>query len=218
MRLLICDDHAVFAEALSLVLADAGHYVVAVTDRPDGALTVLRTEPVDICLLDVSFPSGSVLDRLAELRAAAPEVAIVLLTALAEPEVVAAGLATGVRGLAHKGQRVDEIVTVIDRVAAGEVVVAPTLARAAKGRRADLSDTELLAGFLTRREREVLSHLVLGRSTAVLAKALGVSVTTARSHIQSVLTKLGVHSQLEAVTAAVRGGLVSIETGEWLSP
>jgi DNA-binding NarL/FixJ family response regulator len=72
-----------------------------------------------------------------------------------------------------------------------------------------------LARLLTPREREALCHLVRGLDTSQLARAMGISWATARSHVQSVLTKLGVHSRLEAATVAVRHGLVS-GTGEWL--
>ena len=74
-----------------------------------------------------------------------------------------------------------------------------------------------VAQFLTPREREVLTRLARGESTQALAKAMGVTRSTARSHVQSVLSKLGVHSQREAVIEAARHGLVSVETGEWLA-
>jgi two-component system nitrate/nitrite response regulator NarL len=215
MRLLICDDHVVFAEALAVVLTKVGHTVVALTDSPHEALAVLRTKLVELCLLDVSFPTGSIFEVLPDLRAAAPEVKIILLTALSQPAVAMTAIAAGVDGFAHKGQRIDDLVRLIDHVHHGEEVRAGAMTGGVIGRHAELSDTERLARYLTPREREVLSHLVLGESAPALARAIGVSPTTARSHIQNVLTKLGVHSQLEAVTAAVRDGLVSVETGQW---
>ncbi len=63
----------------------------------------------------------------------------------------------------------------------------------------------------------MLTRLALGESTTTLAKKMGITHSTARSHIQSVLTKLGVHSQREAVVEAARNGLVSVVTGEWLA-
>jgi two-component system nitrate/nitrite response regulator NarL len=78
------------------------------------------------------------------------------------------------------------------------------------------STAHRLATFLTKREREVLSALVRGSDTMNLASSLGISQTTARCHIQSVLTKMGVHSRLEAATGAVRHGMIRPDTGEWL--
>jgi two-component system nitrate/nitrite response regulator NarL len=78
------------------------------------------------------------------------------------------------------------------------------------------SEAQRLAHYLTPREREVLTRLVRGESTTTLARTMQITRSTARSHVQSVLTKLGVHSQREAVIAAARYGLVSVNTGEWL--
>jgi two-component system nitrate/nitrite response regulator NarL len=216
VRILICDDHVVFAESFAAVLGRAGHDVPAVTYSPDGALAALAHHEVDVCVLDVQFPDGNIVDRLPELRAAAPTARTVLLSAEVDPNLIREALAAGMRGFAHKGAHVGDIFATLDRVYAGEIVaeqaMAPTKARPA----GSPSEGQRLARFLTPREREVLCHLVSGRDTKVLARAMGVTWSTARSHIQSVLTKLGVHSRLEAATVAVRHGLVSGETGEWL--
>jgi two-component system nitrate/nitrite response regulator NarL len=102
----------------------------------------------------------------------------------------------------------------IGKVAAGDrVIVAlpawPSAEPASRG------ETHRLAAFLTAREREVLCGLVRGDDTYTLARSLGVSWATVRSHVQSVLNKLGVHSRLEAATVAVRDGLVDARTAEW---
>jgi two-component system nitrate/nitrite response regulator NarL len=215
MRVLICDDHAVFADSLALVLADAGHTVVGVTYSPDEALTVLRARPADVCMIDLRFPAGSVVGRLAELRAAAPATRFVVVSGFVDQQTVDTGLRAGVHGFAHKGQQAKEILALLNRVHAGEQVVdrGLDLHRTAPRPR---SQAHRVAQFLTPREREVLTRLARGESTTTLAKAMGVTRSTARSHVQSVLTKLGVHSQREAVIEAARYGLVSVETGEWL--
>lgn len=214
MRVLVCDDHAVFADSLALVLADAGHPVVGVVYSPDDALTLLPSIEPDICLIDLGFPSGSVIDRLGELIDTAPATRFVILSGCVEPAMVEAAMAAGARGFAHKGQQAGEIVALIDRVHAGEIVIDPATGGGLP-RRA-WTDAQRLAGYLTPREREVLTRLVRGESTLALARAMGVTHSTARSHVQSVLNKLGVHSQREAVIAAARHGLVSVKTGEWL--
>jgi two-component system, NarL family, nitrate/nitrite response regulator NarL len=78
------------------------------------------------------------------------------------------------------------------------------------------NETHRLARFLSQREREVLQRLVRGEDTSSLARSMGITRYTARSHIQSVLTKLGVHSRMEAATMAVRHQLVSPDDGRWL--
>ncbi|HEX6074652.1 MAG TPA: response regulator transcription factor [Micromonosporaceae bacterium] len=214
MRVLVCDDHKAFAESLALVLAEAGHQVVAVTHNPDEALAVLSRESADLCLLDLVYAHGTVLDRLAELRAAAPDAALVVLSGFTDPEVVAAAEAAGVRGFADKSQHVTEILAMLGRVAAGDRVITPVPAWPAV-EPATRSESQRLAEFLTEREREVLCGLVRGDDTYALAKAMGVTWATVRSHVQSVLSKLGVHSRLEAATVAVRDGLVDARTAKW---
>ncbi|GIG61511.1 helix-turn-helix transcriptional regulator [Longispora fulva] len=213
MRVLICDDHAVFAESLALVLHERGYDIVAVTHTPDEAIAALPTAAVDLCVLDVGFGPASILPRLAELRAAAPDAGIVLLSAGLDSRVVDAGLAAGVRGFAHKSGHIADIVVTMGRVAAGELVFDPAIPRhPAHGGPVALR----LADALTARERQVLGRLVRGEDTRALAGTLGVSWATARSHVQNILTKLGVNSRLEAVTLAIRCGLVDPDTGAWL--
>lgn len=213
MKVVICDDHAMFADSLALVLRGGGHDVVGVAYSLDAVGRLLPDAHADVCLLDVCFPAGSLLDELPGLIAAAPETRFVMLTGSLDRATVEAGLAAGVRGFAHKGRQAAQIADLLDRVHAGEVVVEPERGRAAPRPR---SDARRLAGYLTPREREVLVRLVRGENTATLARGMNITRSTARSHVQSVLTKLGVHSQREAVIAAARYGLVSVRTGDWL--
>jgi two-component system nitrate/nitrite response regulator NarL len=216
MRVLICDDHAVFADSLAIVLREKGHDVVGVVYAPEAALRLLPGVRADVCLIDLQFPAGSVLDSLPSLVSAAPDTRFVVLTGSTDPGTVETGLAAGVRGFAHKGRQAGEIVDLLARVHAGEVVVDPEAAGRFPSR--PRSEAQRLANYLTPREREVLTRLVRGENTATLARSLQITRSTARSHVQSVLTKLGVHSQREAVIVAARHGLVSVSTGEWLLP
>jgi two-component system nitrate/nitrite response regulator NarL len=214
VRVMICDDHAVFADSLALVLAEAGHDVVGVVYSPDDASSLLRSAPADVCLIDLQFPRGSALDSLPELVRSAPATKFVVLSGSIGADLLDAALTAGVRGFAHKGQQAGDIVAMLARVQAGEVVVDP--ATGVKVPLRPRSEAQRLAHYLTPREREVLTRLVRGESTASLARTMKITRSTARSHVQSVLTKLGVHSQREAVIAAARYGLVSVNTGEWL--
>jgi two-component system, NarL family, nitrate/nitrite response regulator NarL len=220
MRLLICDYHVIFAEALAHVLAARGTEVVAVTHDIDDLVDALRHESADACLLDVMFGTQNAAARLTELCAVSPGTHLVVLTGTVDSVLLTAARAAGVRGIADKRQPVAQILELLRRVRAGESVVLtqslqpirPPVGRSRAG------DAKRLAGFLTRREREVLSGLVRGDDTAKLAASMGIAATTARCHIQNVLTKLGAHSRLEAATSAVRYGMVSPHTGDWLAP
>jgi len=219
MSLLICDHHVVFAESLAHLLTARGYAVAQVTHSFDQLVAMLGRRPVEVCLLDVIFGTESVADRLPALRAAAPGTRIMLLTACVDASLLSAARAAGVHGVADKRQPVTERLRVLDRVTAGEIVMAPeTIEPPAGGlARRHANDSQRLASFLTAREREVLCGLVRGDDTNKLARAMGIASATARCHIQNVLTKLGTHSRLEAATTAVRYGLVSPETGAWLA-
>jgi DNA-binding NarL/FixJ family response regulator len=214
-RVLVCDDHLVFAESLAMVFVDAGYRVTAVTRSIDEVLGVLRACPVDVCVLDVGLGLGDRFERLAELRATAPATHLVLLGGRGPRQWAPDALAAGASGLVDKGQHVAAILDTVARVCAGDTVVGPPYRQLP--RRGAVPELFRLAGFLTPREREVLCRLVRGEHTAALARSMGVTSATARCHVQNVLTKLGAHTRLEAVTAAVRCGLIDAATGEWLA-
>jgi DNA-binding NarL/FixJ family response regulator len=219
MRILICDHHVVFAESLAHVLAVRDPDVVVVTHDLDQTLAVLRAEAIDVCLFDIAFGPRRALDRLADLRAAAPDTRLILLCGHVDEPLLAAAREAGVDGLADKRQPVVKITGLLDRVRAGEpgCLSPELLGDAMPGpRQRPANEAQWLAAFLTPREREVLSALVRGDDTGKLARGLGIAAATARCHIQSVLNKMGAHSRLEVATAAVRYGMISPETGEWL--
>jgi two-component system, NarL family, nitrate/nitrite response regulator NarL len=218
MRIVLCDHHVVFAESLGHLLAERGAEVIAVTNQFDDARLVLENKLVDICLLDVVFGEENVVDRLGELREASPTTDLVLLCGRVDHALVGAATAAGVRGIAEKRQPVVEILDLLARVHLGQTAIPahPAAGPARVSTRSVPNDAQRLAAYLTAREREVLSALVRGDSTAKLARNLGIAAATARCHIQSVLTKMGAHSRLEVATTAVRSGMVSPESGEWL--
>jgi two-component system nitrate/nitrite response regulator NarL len=218
MRIVLCDHHVVFAESLGHLLAERGADVIAVTSQLDDARIVLENKVVDICLLDVVFGDDNVVDRLIELREASPATDLVLLCGQVDQALVGAATAIGVRGIAEKRQPVAEILDLLARVHVGQTAMPahPSIGPARTPTRSVANDAQRLAAYLTAREREVLSALVRGDGTAKLARNLGIAAATARCHIQSVLTKMGAHSRLEVATTAVRSGMVSPESGEWL--
>jgi DNA-binding NarL/FixJ family response regulator len=210
---LVCDDHAVFADSLALVLTDAGYRIAGVTYSPGDALPLLARHQPDLCLIDQQFPDGvKALEHLPGLRKASPRTRFVLLSGFLGHDTVQAGTSAGISGFAHKGQQASEILTMLGRVVAGERVVGAVLAR-----QRPRTEAHRLARFLTPREREVLTRLARGEPTSALATSMGITRHTACSHVQSVLTKLGVHSKREAVIKAARHGLVSVQTGEWIA-
>lgn len=146
----------------------------------------------------------------------APRTAFVVVTARADAASLGRALAAGVRGVALKDDDFVEIHRVLTVAVHGgaasrraSTAVLSLSARAAMrpGGRRERDGAE----FLTPREREALVRLVRGESTTVMARSMGVRKTTARTHVDAVLTKLGAHSRLEAVAYAVRMGIVDVD-------
>jgi DNA-binding NarL/FixJ family response regulator len=206
MNLVLCDDHRTFVDALALVLESRGWRVAGRTVSVADAVDVLGTEDIDICVLDINFPDGSGLDGIGRLLAASPRTKVVMLSALADRDTVAAALAAGASGFAMKTSGLDTILDTISRVEAGQLAIEG--AEAPAGDRTRRPGHRQPHEFLTARELEVLGCMVAGHNTRALAGQLGVSYATARSHVQNVLLKLGVHSQLQAVAYATANGVV----------
>jgi two-component system nitrate/nitrite response regulator NarL len=210
----LCDQHVAFAESLAHVLIGRGNDV-DVVPRVNDAVAIVAREPVDLCLVGAAGEMPD-LDGLTALGASG--VAVVLLATEVSAHTRSRAIAAGVRAVATKQQSLGEILRLIDRVNAGERIV-----DSAAARRSSMADQprrrtegQHLAAFLSPRERQVLCALVRGEDTGTLARSLGISSNTARSHVQSVLTKLNAHSRLAAVRAAVHGGMVDPRTGDWL--
>jgi two-component system nitrate/nitrite response regulator NarL len=222
IRVVICDDHRLFVDALAVVLTARGCDVVARALEPAEAVAAVRSHEVDVCVMDLSFPSSAACDGLEGTRRvveASPSTRVVMLTGSADSSIALPAMEAGARGFARKDDDLDRIVQTIKRVHAGETVNSYAGSRRAwhpVTPRRHTNHGQNLARFLTSREREVLERLVRGESTATLARAMDVSYHTARTHIQNVLAKLGVHSKLEAVAFAVNHSVVSVapETAE----
>ena len=206
MKILLCDDHVLLAEAMESLLRAAGHQVL-VTRRPDDALAVLGTERPDVCVLDLGFPDGDGIDVLSKVRETSPETKVLMLSATRDPDLVRTALDLGASGYMCKDVGVVEVIRAVERVQQGDIMLDPTVVKALAQRpRVKTDDIEWLLSFLTRREREVLRRIVLGQSTEEMARDMQVSRSTARTHVQNVLQKLGVHSRLQAVAAVSRRG------------
>ncbi|HET7234913.1 MAG TPA: response regulator transcription factor [Actinomycetota bacterium] len=206
---LVVDDHQVFSEALELLLRRQPDVRLVGSARGAAeAFGMLEDEP-DVVLMDLYMPGVDGIEATRRIREIAPNTKVVLLTAVQRPEVIADALAAGACGYVPKTRAADELMDVIRRAAAGELVMpeddlGPVVEHLQGGRRA--SDAQALLS-LTPREVEVLGALALGSTPGDIASQLGISSMTVQSHVKNILAKLGVHTRIEAVTLAWRHGL-----------
>jgi DNA-binding NarL/FixJ family response regulator len=192
---MVIDDHLLYGETIASALSQKGFDMVAVTQETSECLDVLAREHVDVCLVDACLPDSDGVELVRLIAATAPSTATIMLSGSFEPDLPARALEAGAAGFVSKATTMDRLADAIERVRRGESVDERPRARG--------SLVASLARMITPKEREVLAHLLEGRDTAALAEDLGISYATARTHIQNLLTKLGVHSKLELVALVV---------------
>ncbi len=199
------DDHAVFVESLVSVLVKEGFRVPAVARSLTGTIEAVRQHRPDVCLLARRFADGDGVCAIGRVIAVSQKTRILILAADSDADAMRQAVRLGAAGYVHKTWGIRKLVQALERVIDGAVVFDAPRATTA---RSDVSEARRLAAHLTARERECLVLLVEGLDTTAMTLRLGVSTTTVRSHVQALLTKLGVHSRLEAVTFAVRYDLI----------
>ncbi|MGH8984188.1 MAG: response regulator transcription factor [Acidimicrobiia bacterium] len=203
----ICDDHGLFAEALATFLTHRGHHVVAVSANPSAAVEAVGQVGVDLCIMDLLFPDESGIDGTRRVREASPTTRVIVLTGAGD-DARAAAVEAGADAVVAKESEVSVFLDAIDRAAHGKSVrpvngVDPRVPEPSLAR----DPVAVQASFLSPRERDVLELLVDGCNTRGVGGRLGIAHSTARTHIQNVLMKLGCHSRLEVAALAVEHGL-----------
>ena len=216
MRIVIADAHRIFAGALESLLRRSGHDVVGCVAGLGAAVDMVLCEHADACVLDADLAGNGLPGALQEAIAGSPRTAFVVLADSPGSPGLAGTLAAGVHGAALKTDDFVEVLRVLTgaasrlaRRSAGGTVLSLS-AQAVHRPVRHSTRYPALDNLLTPREREVLARLVQGESTTNMARSMGVQLSTTRTHIDSVLIKLGVHSRLEAVAYAVREGIIDV--------
>jgi two-component system response regulator DevR len=207
IRVLIVDDHAVLAASLAMVLEGEDDITMVGTAATLAqARELVRSAQPDVVLLDHRLPDGDGVGAIRELRALGPGVEVVVLTASAADHVLVAAIDAGASGFLSKTRGLAEVTAAVRAAAVGESVISAEMLARLMGR--FQRGREHRAAELTEREREVLALVAEGLSNAAIAERLVVSVHTVRNHIASLSSKLGAHSKLEALSIAVRQGML----------
>jgi DNA-binding NarL/FixJ family response regulator len=154
------------------------------------------------------LPDGLGTDAARFIREENPDIKIVMLTGFPDDAILVAAIEAGCSGYITKDSAVGEAISAVRAAHAGEALISPAmLARLLPKLRRDYRG---VGSSLTDREREVLNLLAQGSQNSTVADQLFLSVNTVRKHVQSILSKLGAHSKLEAVAVAVREGIIDL--------
>jgi two-component system nitrate/nitrite response regulator NarL len=204
--ILIVDDHKLFADAIRAALLR--HHYRAREPVGTGAEAVAAAERhrPEVALVDIGLPDASGVQVGRRIMDVSPETRVVVVTAMDDQRVADEVVRAGFHGYLLKDTKMSQLLSAIQIVLNGEVVLPARGART--GTRARGSEARLLGRNLTPRELEVLEMLARGVGGREIARELGVAPNTVRTHVQSILSKLQVHSRLEAAAFAVRHGLV----------
>lgn len=219
IRVLIADDEAMIRAGVRAVLSlDPGIEVVAeAADGHEAVELVLRHRP-DVAVLDIRMPQLGGIPAAAEIRRAAPETSVLMLTTFGEDDYILRALGGGAVGFLIKSGEPEELLAGVRAVADGAAYLSPKVAArvvahlAASGA-GDLASRRSAArervGALTAREREVLSFLGAGLSNGQIARRLHVVEGTVKAHVSAILAGLGVENRAAAAVVAHEAGLVA---------
>jgi len=216
IRVLICDDHALFRRGLTMVL-ESEEGVEVVGEAEDGADAVAKAEELapDVVLMDVRMPRLSGIEATKAIAERVPTARILMLTVSDEEEDLYDAIKAGANGYLLKEISIEEVASAIRAVVNGQSLISPSMASKLLTEFTNLSKKaderqSVPTPRLTERELEVLKLAAQGLTNRDIAAELYISENTVKNHVRNILEKLHLHSRMEAVVYAVREKLLDI--------
>jgi DNA-binding NarL/FixJ family response regulator len=207
-RVLVVDDHRTFAELLSGALAAEGMHIVGIAHSAGQAVMMAEQLQPDIVVMDIQMPRQDGLSATRAVRDVAPQAVVAVVTAHRDPDWVVRAAQAGASAFIPKDGSLSEMLDVLKRVQAGQMLVAPSAFAVRPAGSANEPADGAIRPNLTPREREVLGCLGRGMQVKTAARMLGISQETCRGYVKSLHQKLSARSQLEAVLKAQHLGLL----------
>jgi DNA-binding NarL/FixJ family response regulator len=213
IRVLICDDHALFRRGLMMVLEDEDDIeVIAEAANGAEAIELARALAPDVVLMDVRMPKVDGIAATRSILEDIPNANVIMLTVSDEEDDLFEAMKAGAAGYLLKEISIDEVAKSVRGVHQGQRLVTPSLATKLISEFAGISGRAPSRGVdapqLTPRELEVLRHVADGATNREVASRLGISENTVKNHVRNILEKLRLHSRMEAVLYAMREKLL----------
>jgi DNA-binding NarL/FixJ family response regulator len=217
ISVLICDDHRLLTDTLTTVIENDPtlRMLTPPVHSSEEAVDQAREHRPDVVLMDIEFRgSMSGIEATRQIKFLSPATNVVIMTAYPSDRLLVEAVEAGASGFLRKTEGVDEVLAAVKAAAAGEILIdrmelarlLPLVAREREVQR----DADVLLGHLTERELQILQLLGEGLRNDDIATRLFISPQTVQTHIRNILTKLGVHSKLEAVVFGLRHGAVTV--------
>ena len=212
MRLVIADDHTMVREGLARAMTEAGFDVVGQAPDGEAAVALVEEHQPDVVLMDLSLPVLSGAAATKRIKKSVPQTAVLALSMLSDETAVVSALGAGAAGYMVKDCTTEELIDAVNRVAAGETVISPSISESvaalAVSRPAPSRGGQPL---VTRREEEILRLMATGVSIPDAARQLYISVKTVKNHLSSIYQKLDCHDRAQAVLKALRMGIITLD-------
>jgi len=207
IKVLIVDDHRMFAQGIAEALGgNEGIDVVGMARGVEEARFKSRVLTPDVVLMDYRLPDGDGASATEMIKADRPDAKVVMITSFTDESVLLAAIEAGCSGFIPKDNSIEEVVAAVRGANVGEALIPPAmLARLLPRLR---RTTGGVGSNLSPREIEVLRMMAQGLPNQAIADSLVLSLKTVRNHVQNIIAKLQTHSKLEAVSTAVREGIV----------
>jgi len=211
IKVLITDDHPVVREGLSAMLnKEPDIQVVGEAENGAEAIDKAKELQPDVVLMDLRMPEVDGVEAMRQIRAANPGIKFIVLTTYDNDEYIFKGIEAGARAYLLKDAPREELFKAIRAVYKGESLIEPAVAGKVLDRFAELSRQAQVVDALSEREVEVLKLMAKGAANKEIAAGLCISESTVKTHIQTIFQKLGVGDRTEAVTEAIKKGIIRL--------
>jgi DNA-binding NarL/FixJ family response regulator len=211
IKVMIADDHPVVREGLSAMLNKEPDIQV-VGEAENGAEAVKKASEFqpEVVLMDLRMPEVDGVEAMRQIRAKNPDMKFIVLTTYDNDEYIFKGIEAGARAYLLKDAPREELFKAIRAVHKGESLIQPAVAGRLLDRFSELSRQVQVPDALSERELEVLELMAKGAVNKLIAASLSIGESTVKTHIQTIFQKLGVSDRTEAVTQAIKKGIIRI--------